>query len=62
MAQITVSLEYIVDCIVKAGFDPKAQLYAYLRTGELRYITRTGNARGLIESLDRKQIERYIEA
>ncbi len=60
MAQMTVTLDYIVDCIAKAGFNPVDQLYAYLLTGDIRYITRTGNARALIAQLDRVEIEAYV--
>ena len=57
---MTISLEYIADCIRQVGYDPFYQLNAYLETGNLGYITRTGDARKLIGYFDRVQIEEYL--
>jgi len=54
------TLDYIVECIKESGDDPRAQIMGYLLTGNDCYITRTGNARGLIQSVDLKQLEQYV--
>ena len=46
--------------ISAAGYDPYSQLTGYLVTGNDAYITRSGNARAIIETLDRTQIQRYV--
>ena len=53
-------LEYIVKCIRATGNDPHDQIDGYIRSGNERYITRNGNARALIKSIDRSQLERYV--
>ena len=55
------TMAFIVDSICSAGYDPYAQLYGYLKTGDDTYITRTGDARNLIKSIDREQLREYIE-
>ena len=54
-------LEYIIAVIEEAGYNPFEQLYAYLHTGNVYYITRKGDARSLVTELDREQIWAYIE-
>lgn len=54
-------IEYIVSIIREAGYNPYEQLYGYLYTGDKTYITRKGNARELVESLDHEKIWGYIE-
>ena len=39
----------IISSIKKSGHDPYAQIYGYLTSGNDMYITRTGNARELID-------------
>lgn len=50
----------IVSALTNAGYDPYAQLTGYLQTGDETFITRNGNARELIKTLDRGKIERYV--
>ena len=50
----------IVSALTNAGYDPYAQLTGYLQTGDETFITRKGNARELIKTLDRGKIERYV--
>jgi uncharacterized protein (UPF0297 family) len=52
-------LEHIAASIKEAGFDPFEQMTGYIRTGDARYITRTGNARELIKGLDRRVLKEY---
>ena len=41
--------ESIITSIKNSGPDPYAQIYGYLTSGNDMYITRTGNARELID-------------
>ena len=52
-------LEHIAASIKEAGLDPYEQITGYIRTGDDRYITRTGNARELIKELDRRVLKEY---
>lgn len=54
------AIDIIVDALVQAHYDPKAQLYGYIQTGDPTYITRRNNARQIIESLDKDQLRQYI--
>lgn len=56
------TMESIVSSIEQTGMDPYEQLYGYLTTEKEIYITRNGNARELIRTLDKDGISRYIEA
>ncbi len=59
---MTVSLEYIADCIRQAGCDPAAQLRGYLETGNECYITRTGDARKMIGYFDKEQVKEFMRS
>ena len=61
-AKFRTTIESIVSSIEKTGMDPYAQLYGYLTPGNLQCITRTGNARALIRTLNWKQLWDYVEA
>lgn len=50
----------ISQALSAAGYDPCAQLTGYLQTGDETYITRQGNARAIIMTLDKEMIARYI--
>lgn len=54
------TLEYIVSCIKETGKDPYSQIYGYLSTGNECYITRRGDARELIKSVDEAQLKHYV--
>ena len=54
------TMESIVSSIEAKGMDPYDQLYGYLTTGKEEYITRTGNARELVKTLNWKQVYDYI--
>lgn len=51
----------IIQALLDAGYDPYAQLYGYVDTGDPIYITRRGNAREMIQKLDKDDIARYVE-
>ena len=55
------TMESIVSSIEEAGMDPYAQLYGYLTAGKEEYITRTGNARELIKSLNWQKVWDYVK-
>ena len=55
------TIGYVVTVLKEAGYEPYAQLYAFVSTGNDAYITRKGNARSLVAELDREQIWKYIE-
>ena len=52
-------LDEIAESIRMAGFKPYDQIIGFLRTGNERYITRTGNAREKIRQIDRKTLKQY---
>ena len=54
------AMESIVSSIEKTGNDPYAQLYGYLTSGNDMYITRTGNARALIKTLEWERVWDYV--
>ena len=54
-------IEYIISVLCEAGYEPYERLCSYIYTGNEAYITRKGNARDLIVTLDREQIWQYIE-
>lgn len=53
-------MEHIVASIRSAGYEPYDQLYGYLKTGDETYITRTGDARTLIKTIETEWLRRYI--
>ena len=53
-------LEYIVKCIKDTGSDPHIQIKGYVDSGNERYITRNGDARNLIKSVDPSLLEHYV--
>ena len=55
------TLEYIISCIEKSGNDPRSQIYGYLTTGNECYITRQGDARELISSVELSLLTHYLE-
>ena len=56
----TQKIDYIISVLRDAGYEPYDQLYAYLHTGNDTYITRKGDARTLVASLDKQQVWNYI--
>lgn len=52
----------VITVLSDAGYDPYAQFTEFIQTGDETYITRRGNARAIIHSLDKEQIAQYIQA
>jgi uncharacterized protein (UPF0297 family) len=57
----TDQLHSVCCSIASTGLDPYSQLMGYLLTGEDCYITRTGNARAIINDLDKDLILAYVK-
>lgn len=53
-------LDYIVKCIKATGNDPYVQIEGYVISGNECYITRNGNARRLIKSVESSCLEQYM--
>ena len=53
-------LEYIVKCIEETGSNPRDQIKGYLSSGDERYITRNGDARSLIKSVEQSFLKQYV--
>lgn len=49
----------VVSALSDANYDPYAQLMGYLQTGDETFITRNGNARAIIKTLDKEQVALY---
>lgn len=52
--------ESIVSSLREAGYDPFSQITGYLQTGDLTYITRSGDARRLILKMDKTEIQKLL--
>ena len=55
-------MEEIIAALEQAGYNPQEQIYDYIQTGRLQYITRLNNARNKIASLNTTQIWQYISS
>ena len=55
------AMERIVAALKEKGYDPYEQLYGYIKNNEPSYITRHNGARELIVTLNKQQIQQYIE-
>ena len=55
-------MEEIIVALKEAGYDPYKQIYDYIQTGMLQYITRRNNARNKIAQLNPTQVWQYINA
>ncbi len=55
------AMESIVSSIEGTGMDPYEQLYGYLTTGKEEYITRSGNSRTLIKTLEWERVWNYVK-
>lgn len=53
-------IECIISALRDAGYDPHEQLYAYAITGNETFITRKGDARRIISSIEREELIEYI--
>ena len=54
-------METVVTALIGAGYDPYQQITGYLQTGEAYYITRQNGARKIIESLDKGEVQAYLQ-
>ena len=51
----------IIRLIEKTGLDPYSQLFGYVTTGKIEYITRNGDARNKIRTLDLQKLKDHME-
>lgn len=51
----------VVNSLKDAGYNPRDQIYGFFSTNEETYITRHGNAREIIKTIDKDIIRDYIE-
>ena len=54
-------MQHIVHTLEKNGYDPVLQLEGYLKTGDPTYITRSDDARKLIQQLGFTCIEQFMK-
>ena len=54
-------LQQMIALLEESGYDPKAQIHAYLVTGDVAYITRHGGAREKIKQCEKRKLSYYIE-
>ena len=59
--QFASAMEHIVSALIERGYDPYAQLTGYVTENEPTYITSYKGARQLILTLDKEQVQRYVE-
>ena len=54
-------MEEIVRAIAEAGYKPYDQLFGYVSTGKEEFITRNGNAREKVKTLNWLAVKEYVE-
>ena len=58
--EFILTMEDIIQAMREKGYDPYQQLKGYLLENEPGYITRYKDARTLIQTLDKEQVEQYL--
>lgn len=61
MSEAQNKLNAVVDALREGGYDPYAQIFGYLKTGDDTLITRRNGARDMIKTINRDYLERYVE-
>lgn len=56
------ALKRIAQSLRDAGYDPYEQLIGYIKTGDVTYITRRGDARTMIRGISMEQIARFTDS
>ena len=51
----------VVKSLKEAGYHPQDQIYGFLITNEEAYITRQGNAREIIKTINKDVLRKYVE-
>lgn len=54
-------LEEIVAALSEGGYDPYAQLYGFLKTGDETCITRRNGARDKIKQINRQELTQFVQ-
>ena len=60
--EFDLAMKKIIYALKEKGYNPVDQINGYLVFRDSSYITRHNGARGLIETLDRSQIYRYMQS
>ena len=53
-------MDDVVSALFEAGYNPKAQILAYLKLNNPNYITKYKNARDKIQQLKIEEIKEYL--
>lgn len=59
--QLDTAIKTVISALQTAGYDPYMQLLGYVKTGELAYITRQGEARELVEHFGVNRIKDFLK-
>ena len=51
----------VVKSLKEVGYHPQDQIYGFLITNEEAYITRQGNAREIIKTINKDVLRKYVE-
>ena len=51
----------VVESLKKAGYEPYDQIYGYVIMNEEAYITRQGNAREIIKTINKDVLRKYLD-
>ena len=55
------TLMSVVKSLKEAGYHTQDQIYGFLITNEEAYITRQGNAREIIKTINKDVLRKYVE-
>lgn len=62
MNDTAAKLNIVVDALRESGYDPYVQIYGYLKTGDETYITRRNDAREIIKSISKEDLNLFVVA
>ncbi len=58
--QFNALMQHVVTVMRQAGNDPVKQLIEYIRTDDESYITRRGNARRIVRTMNKEKVKEYF--
>ena len=59
--ETNIMMGQIVKAICETGLNPYDQIYGYVESGSIMYITRRDNARDKIQTLSKEKIQSYLK-